>query len=87
MIDKETYLKEREPVVDKCKNCERVVEGPEPFFPRYAVKKRYCRSYLYPKKKWERGNCNFNYIVIDGSSSSKRIIANSSKRRKAKGFV
>jgi len=86
MIDKETYLKEREPIIDKCKNCERVVEGPEPFFPRYTVKKKYCRSYLYPKKKWERGNCNFNYIVEEGSS--KRIIAsNHASRRKAKGFV
>ena len=87
-IDREIYLKERKPITDKCGGCKRIVEGPEPFFPRYAVRKRYCRAYLYPQKKWGKGQCNF--CTHTGQKADTKKVVNplkASRRKKARGFV
>jgi len=88
MIDNETYLKEREPIIDKCEGCESVVDGHEPFFPKYAVRKKYCSTYLYPKKKWHLGKCNFCALIATVENIKKSMnTPKASRRRKAGGFV
>ena len=86
-INREIYLKERDVIIDKYEGCKRIVEGSEPFFSRYAVRKRYCRAYLYPKKKWHRGNCNFRTHAEQKIDIKKAVNPMKASRRKAKGFV
>jgi len=65
-------------VVDKCDNCDRIVEFPTG---------KFCAAYAEPGLKWKSGACNFATHVKKetGETGKKTINALKASKRKATG--
>ena len=70
-LHREKLLKERLPIVDECKGCEKAV-----------VEINMCSAYVNPGSKWRLGNCPLATHIVIVDKSTQKIRAGQQKQKK-----
>ena len=73
-LHREKLLKERQPIIDECKGCQKIV-----------TEINMCSAYINPTAKWKLGNCPLStHVVIEDKFTHKTRVGQQKQKKKTR---